>query len=88
MTVWMLRVVENGMYVKSYDPDFVPPPPLPNYPSGLLRLTSDPAQAMQFISQSAALECWLAESRTVPTRPDGFPNKPLSAITMLLEPVE
>lgn len=85
----MLRCIDNGLLVKSYDPDFIPPAPNPPWPNGIVGFTADPAQAMRFPDAGAALRCWQAQSVTLPFRPtDGLPNKPLTALTMLLEPVE
>lgn len=76
--------VDTGMFVESYDPDFLPPPPHPTFPSGFVKFTRDKNQAMRFVDSQAALTTWMAQSVTVPWRPDGEPNRPLSGRTMLL----
>lgn len=81
---YMLQFLENSQFLASYDPDFVPPYPHPNYPSGLATFTRDPDQAMKFPGVEEALTCWKAQSLTVPTRPDGLPNCPLSGLTVAL----
>lgn len=84
----MLRCVDNGRLVASFDPDFVPPSPHPSYPCGLAGWTNDPAKAMHFPDVGAALACWQMQSVVVPLRPDGLPNRPLSGYSMLLESCE
>lgn len=76
--------LDNDLYLESYDPDFVPPPPFPPYPGGKATFTADINQAMIFESIEAAVACYLAVSKTVPTRPDGQPNRPLSSLSMML----
>ena len=44
------------------------------------------ADALRFVNPGAALECWRLISTTRPLRPDGKPNRPLSALTVSLEP--
>lgn len=44
--------------------------------------TSDPEKAMRFESAVAAMEFWNKVPACKPTRPDGRPNKPLTASTM------
>jgi hypothetical protein len=40
--------------------------------------TERPDQALKFASASKALEFWETQSQTVPLRPDGSPNRPLT----------
>lgn len=47
--------------------------------------TFDPAEAMQFADKAAAFVFWNTRSKTRPTRPDGKPNKPLTATTVVIE---
>jgi hypothetical protein len=46
---------------------------------GRARFTDDLAEAMKFANKGEALRFWGTRSRTVPTRPDGKPNRPLTA---------
>lgn len=55
------------------------------YPTGLIDTTPDPAQAMAFQDAGEAMALWKQPSRTVPLRPDGKPNRPLTAITVTVE---
>lgn len=78
MSVVMLDI-ESGLYVATYDPHFVPPPPHPRYPSGVVTTTADITKALRFPSTFDALDAWRTQSSTVPLRPDGRPNRPLSS---------
>lgn len=46
---------------------------------GDVKLTTDPAKAMRFDSLEVAMTTWRLESKTRPLRPDGRPNRPLTA---------
>lgn len=52
------------------------------------RWTGDVSKAKQFGSFSEAMECWKAESTIRPIRPDGKPNRPLTAYSITVEKVE
>jgi hypothetical protein len=52
---------------------------------GFGEFTRDTAKAMQFASEVAAWEFWKRQSTTRPTRPDGRPNRPLTATTITTE---
>jgi hypothetical protein len=54
---------------------------------GSLKTTPDPLQAKRFRDVDAALRFWNTQSKAVPLRPDGLPNKPLTAFTVTLEPL-
>ncbi|MFC5391206.1 hypothetical protein [Bosea vestrisii] len=45
-------------------------------------------KAMRFDNPGAALAYWKTPSQTVPLRPDGQPNRPLSAFTIEIVPAE
>jgi hypothetical protein len=49
------------------------------------RWTDDVAKAKRFATHAAAFECWRARSRTIPTRPDGKPNRPMTAYSVSIE---
>ena len=55
---------------------------------GYAAFTSDVAQAMTFPSLQEALEYWRRPSTVTPLRPDGRPNRPLTAYTVELQPIE
>ena len=69
-----------GLWLASYDPEFAEG-------RGLCDFTDDPASAARFPSAQAAMACYQARSRRQPTRPDGRPNKPLTAYTVTIEPL-
>jgi hypothetical protein len=84
MTVVMrVAQAEPPTYVRDYDLDaHAPGQP---YPTGQVRLTEDTREAKRFPSLHAALEAWREPSQAVPLRPDGEPNRPLTAFTMTFE---
>jgi hypothetical protein len=49
--------------------------------------TDDPTKAMRFDRASDAMMFWGTQSTVMPTRPDGRPNKPLTALTAAIEPL-
>lgn len=67
---------EHGKYLKEFHPD--------SDPMGLgdLIVTTDRNQAMQFATTERALAFWRQQSKLVPYRPDGKPNRPLTAYTV------
>jgi hypothetical protein len=73
----------DGLYLKAYDPSFHPPGE--PYEGGILEVTSDPAEALQFADAGAALKKW-QESYGI--RPDGEPNRPLTAWSIEIEHTE
>lgn len=42
-------------------------------------------RALQFATAGDAIAFWRTPSATVPTRPDGQPNRPLTALTVEIE---
>ena len=64
-----------GMYLHSADFDA-------NGGIGDMAFTSDPARAMRFASSDEVLELWHTQSTVLPLRPDGKPNRPLTALTI------
>jgi hypothetical protein len=50
--------------------------------------TVRPHEAMQFESLEDALSFWNRQSTIKPFRPDGKPNKPLTALTVAVERLE
>jgi len=76
----------RGQFLEYYDPDYVPDGP--SYPSGLATFTYTLDRAMRFKNLIEALDLWGRQSATVPTRPDGRPNRPLAAYTITVVPVE
>jgi hypothetical protein len=52
---------------------------------GWMTFTRNPGSALKFDSAGAAIAYWRTRSKTVPTRPDGKPNRPLTALTVEIE---
>ena len=48
--------------------------------------TSDPLKALHFATAAAAMQFWAKQSSVNPIRPDGKPNKPLTALSVEVEP--
>jgi hypothetical protein len=70
-----------GPYLEWSDPDA-------NHGFGNERWTDDLAKAKKFKSFMAAMECWKAQSSVKPYRPDGKPNRPLTAFSVMPEKIE
>lgn len=70
----------DGQYVAAYDPTYHPlgQP----YAGGILEVTDDPRKALRFPDALAATEKW---RQSYGLRPDGKPNRPLTAWTVELE---
>ena len=62
-----------GAYLGSYAPEA-------NDGWGDASWTSDPAKALVFDNAAAAMEFYRAVPANRPTRPDGKPNRPLTAV--------
>lgn len=54
---------------------------------GDVRITHDPTKAMRFASIMSASQCWQRQSTVRPLRPDGKPNRPLTAYTITFDQV-
>ena len=66
-----------GWYLASYDADG-------NDGWGEAIWTDNPAESVAFPTATAAHACWTEQSRLRPVRPDGQPNRPLTAFSVLL----
>jgi hypothetical protein len=93
------RQFKAQMWLESYDVDAVPPPDRRSYFTddgvavvhgsfgGMITLTPRLADARRFATASDAMLAWNTVSDRRPLRPDGRPNKPLTALTVTIEPV-
>ena len=70
----------NGKYLETYDPEA-------HEGRGFAQFTSDLAKAMKFDTHAQAFDLWKSTPRSRPTRPDGKPNRPLTAFTINFEEV-
>lgn len=73
--------VEIGRYLEWSDPDA-------KGGRGDEGWTTDVNKAKKFPSFHAAMACWTAQSKKVPFRPDGRPNKPLTAFSVTVEQID
>lgn len=64
-----------GLYVKAYDPDMYDG-------RGWTEWTDDPNLARRFPTPAVALDFWRRTSTVRPLRPDGKPNRPLTAYSI------
>ena len=55
---------------------------------GHVTITHDRRKAMRFANVGEAWECWRRQSALVPLRPDGKPNRPLTAFTVTFDEIE
>lgn len=55
---------------------------------GHVTFTPDPNLAMKFPDKAAALQYRNTQSKTVPLRPDGRPNRPLTAYSLIIDDVK
>ena len=67
-----------GAWLESYNPEA-------GNGRGLAMWTSDPEKAARFPSKEAAFKAWQGSPRCKPVRPDGRPNKPLTAYSVSIE---
>jgi len=71
----------DGCYLRAFDP--APPPGSTEYDGGDLWLTEDLAEAKRFEEIAEAYRFWLTEAPyPFHVRPDGKPNRPLTAFTI------
>lgn len=68
----------EGKYLRAYDLEA-------REGRGEATWTRDKRQAKRFPSFIAAFEAWRSTSLTVPARPDGRPNRPLTAYSVKFE---
>jgi hypothetical protein len=66
---------EAGLYLESFDHDA-------NDGRGEGTYTPDPDHALRFANAAAAMQYWKRVSTVRPIRPDGKPNRPLTAFTV------
>ena len=72
--------VPVGAYLARYDPEA-------HDGQGWAEWTTDPGQALTLPDAVAAMRLHQAVPARRPVRPDGKPNRPLAAFTILIEPV-
>lgn len=70
-----------GAWLASFDPDGGADG------RGAWEFSIDPGKAMRFVDARTAMRVWRMRSKRRPLRPDGKPNRPLTAVTVLVEPI-
>jgi hypothetical protein len=80
---YVIRCPDFEQYLKAYDPDTHAPGE--TYPTGYSEWTDKPEEAMIFATHTEALALWKTQSKVSPLRPDGKPNRPLTAVTISVE---
>jgi hypothetical protein len=82
---YVIRLLPTGEYIEYYNPDLRAAGTL--YPTGFAKTTRDIQKAIRFTSADAVLAFVFQQSKVTPFRPDGQPNRPLTAFKLLVEPV-
>lgn len=85
--VYLLTTGQCLGYLTGYDPDHRPDGKAV-YPTGQVQTSSNPADAIIFQSREAAVDVVARPSERVPYRPDGAPNRPITAYTVEILPRE
>jgi len=75
------EVMPAGTWLAAYDPNA-------NAGRGHVQLTRNPGLAKRFDSHAEAWECYHQIATNRARRPDGRPNKPLTAFTISIERLE
>ena len=81
--IWIFQA--DG-WLEMYDPDGGPLEI--SYPTGVYGVTTDTRKAMAFQCATDAWAFWHQQSRRTPLRPDGKPNRPLTAYTVDIRDLE
>jgi hypothetical protein len=76
---------ETNRWLFDYDPNYLPADELVDYPTGVATWTDSALGAKRFASMIDAFEFWRQQSTTMPLRPDGQPNRPLTHYTISIE---
>jgi len=71
---------EGWLYLKSFDVDA-------HNGRGSVKLTGNKADALRFADVGEAMAAWKRQSKVVPFRDDGKPNRPLTAYHATFETI-
>lgn len=82
------KTAYDGQYLVSYNPEMDGTDPDGNEMQCTIKCTTDANGAKTYPSQSAAWAEWTRTSKRAPVRGDGRPNKPLTAYTVEILPLE
>ena len=79
---WRMKIHSDGftwfqpvVYLEAFDVDAAGG-------RGFSALTADPAKAITWPDMADVLAAWKTQSTVLPLRPDGKPNRPLTAYTI------
>jgi hypothetical protein len=75
---------DRPCYLKSYDPNVVAPD---RRSAGDIQSTINIGEAVQFETIEKLYECYMQVCEPMPLRPDGEPNRPLTAFTITVESI-
>lgn len=75
------RSIEVGLFLQAFDPEA-------RGGRGDVTWTPHIENALRFDTAIEAAEFWKTQSKTMPLRPDGLPNRPLTAYSVSIVPVE
>jgi len=81
---WLIEVYDDNYQSEGYLSEVDIEANGPNYPTGSADCTHDPAFALSFGSESEAWTFMFRRSQTCPLRPDGKPNRPLTALNYMI----
>ena len=87
MSVGIWLVLHHEELVEAWLTEFDPDGGDLDYPTGSIGWDDDPAKALRFDSATEAMQLWRTVSSRTPTRPDGKPNRPLTAFTVAIKEV-
>lgn len=80
------RTAFDGQWLAEYDPERNGVDPVGGFPMNAhIVTTDDPRKALAFEDVAAAWETWTRQCKRTPLRPDGKPNRPLTAFTVAIE---
>lgn len=83
--MFAIKIIGKNAWLNRYDPEA---PGDGRYPTGSFDVTFDPKEALLFESPATAIEFWRTQSKTVPLRPDGKANRPLTALAVEVEDID
>ena len=81
--MYVIKCLTNNEWIEFYDPDWYEA-----YPTGYAQTTADIRRAMPFDTAKQALEFYRSQSKLIPLRPDGLPNRPLTAMSVVVEKIK
>ena len=81
-----IKEARSLRWLVSYDPNASATTP-PTYPTGEATFSEDASKALSFAGPGEAYTYARQVSSAVPLRPDGMPNRPLTAFGLIIAPL-